>query len=130
MHGTLEDRILRNAEGKLEQEMRTLLGTDSTFEKVTDKTAGIILEIIQCEGGVNIGTIEFFEQVRKFCTEKNLLLIIDEVQTGFCRTGKMFACNQFNLRPDMICLAKAISFFRLLPRSRSSGMSKYSQTAR
>ena len=78
-------------------------------EKVDKNTAGVILEIIQGEGGVNIGDRDYFSQVRKFCDEMGVLLIIDEVQTGFCRTGKMFAIEHFHLEPDMMCLAKAIA---------------------
>ena len=78
-------------------------------ETVTDDTAGIILEIVQGEGGVHVGTRDYFTQVRQLCDERNLLLIIDEVQTGFCRTGKMFACNYFDLEPDILCVAKGIA---------------------
>lgn len=78
-------------------------------ENISDKTAGIILEIVQGEGGVNLGEKEYFQKVQELCKEKNILLIIDEVQTGFCRTGKMFASEHFNLQPDIICLAKAIA---------------------
>ncbi|MBI2999606.1 MAG: acetylornithine/succinylornithine family transaminase [Deltaproteobacteria bacterium] len=78
-------------------------------EKVNELTAGVILEIVQGEGGVHIGAGEYFARARKLCDERNLLLIIDEVQTGFCRTGKMFACNHFDLEPDILCLAKAIA---------------------
>ena len=77
--------------------------------KVNDDTAGIILEIVQGEGGVHIGSSDYFRQVRKLCDEKSILLIIDEVQTGFCRTGKMFACGYFDLEPDILCVAKAIA---------------------
>lgn len=83
------------------------------FEKLTaeinENTAGIILEIVQGEGGVNVGNAAYFHQVRKLCDETGILLIVDEIQTGFCRTGKMFACDHFNLEPDIICLAKAIA---------------------
>ncbi len=82
---------------------------DRLCEKVTDNTAAILLEVVQGEGGVNPGKQEYFTQVQKLCDEKGILLIIDEVQTGFCRTGKMFASSHFNLRPDMICLAKGIA---------------------
>jgi acetylornithine/LysW-gamma-L-lysine aminotransferase len=78
-------------------------------EAVTDDTAGIILEIVQGEGGVHVGNRGYFTQVRQLCDERNLLLIIDEVQTGFCRTGKMFACNYFDLEPDILCVAKAMA---------------------
>ena len=83
------------------------------FEKleqaVTDKTAGILLEIVQGEGGINIGSKEYFDSVRKLCDEKGIMLIIDEVQSGFCRTGKMFACDHYGLKPDLLCLAKSIA---------------------
>ncbi len=78
-------------------------------EKVTDKTAGIILEIVQGEGGVHIGDKKFFSQVRELCTERRILLIIDEIQSGFCRTGRMFASNYFDLQPDILCVAKAMA---------------------
>lgn len=78
-------------------------------ETVSDDTAGIILEIVQGEGGVHVGNRDYFTQLRQLCDEKNLLLIIDEVQTGFCRTGKMFACNYFDLEPDILCVAKAMA---------------------
>ena len=78
-------------------------------ETVNDDTAGVIMEMVQGEGGVNIGNGEYFANVRKLCDERGILLIIDEVQTGFCRTGKMFACNHFDLEPDIMCLAKAIA---------------------
>jgi predicted acetylornithine/succinylornithine family transaminase len=78
-------------------------------EKVTGNTAAVFLEIVQGEGGVHIGDREYFQKVGVLCKEKNILLIIDEVQTGFCRTGKMLACEHYNLRPDIICLAKGIA---------------------
>ncbi|MFQ5651335.1 MAG: aspartate aminotransferase family protein [bacterium] len=78
-------------------------------EKVTDKTAAVLLEIVQGEGGVNIAQGEYLRQAKKLCTDAGCLLIIDEIQTGFCRTGKMFACEHFDLQPDVLCLAKAIA---------------------
>ncbi len=76
---------------------------------ITEKTAGIILEVVQGEGGVNIGTTEYFNEIRKLCDKNNILLIIDEIQTGFCRTGKMFACEHFNIQPDLMTVAKGIA---------------------
>ena len=85
----------------------------NNFEKlvaeVDDQTAGIILEIVQGEGGVYIGDGDYFQQVRQLCNEKGILLIIDEVQTGFCRTGKMFACQHHDLQPDILCVAKSVA---------------------
>jgi [amino-group carrier protein]-gamma-(L-lysyl/L-ornithyl)-L-glutamate aminotransferase len=85
----------------------------NNFEKlkdaVTDDTAAILLEVVQGEGGVHVGGADYFKQVRRLCDEKNILLILDEVQTGFCRTGRMFACDHFVLEPDILCVAKAMA---------------------
>ncbi|MFQ5825277.1 MAG: aspartate aminotransferase family protein, partial [bacterium] len=78
-------------------------------EKINKNTAGILLEIVQGEGGVNIGKEEYFLKVRELCDKKGIFLIVDEVQSGFCRTGKIFACNYFNLEPDLLCLAKSMA---------------------
>ncbi|MCK4754392.1 MAG: acetylornithine/succinylornithine family transaminase [Calditrichia bacterium] len=82
---------------------------DAILKTVNNNTAGILLEVIQGEGGVHSGTREYFSQVQKLCNERNIFLIIDEVQTGFGRTGKMFACEHFNIQPDILCLSKAIA---------------------
>ena len=76
---------------------------------LSEETAGVILEIVQGEGGVRIGKHEYLQAVQKLCRERGVLLIIDEIQTGFCRTGKMFACEHFDLRPDLLCVAKAMA---------------------
>jgi acetylornithine/LysW-gamma-L-lysine aminotransferase len=75
---------------------------------VTDETAAVLLEIVQGEGGVRVGAKEYFQQVRQLCDAKGLLLIIDEVQTGFGRTGTLFACEQYVV-PDVLCLAKSLA---------------------
>ncbi len=77
-------------------------------DSVTEDTAAVILEIVQGEGGVHVGSGDYFAKVQALCHDTNILLILDEVQTGFCRTGKMFACNHFHLEPDILCLAKAM----------------------
>ncbi|MBI5731321.1 MAG: acetylornithine/succinylornithine family transaminase [Ignavibacteriales bacterium] len=78
-------------------------------EAVDNDTAGIIFEPIQGEGGINIGQKEYFQKVKQLCDEKNILLIIDEIQTGFCRTGKMFAIEYLGIEADMMTLAKSIA---------------------
>ena len=78
-------------------------------EKVSDKTAGIIVEVVQGEGGVHIGDKDYFINLRKLCDKKGVILIFDEVQTGFGRTGKMFAFQHHNVYPDVLCLAKSIA---------------------
>jgi acetylornithine/LysW-gamma-L-lysine aminotransferase len=67
------------------------------------------VEVVQGEGGVNPGIGEYLQGVRRVCDEKGALLIVDEVQTGFGRTGKLFACQHYDLRPDLLCLAKGIA---------------------
>jgi len=81
----------------------------SAVEKaITEKTAGIILELIQGEGGINVATNDFLLALRKICDEKKILLIVDEVQTGLGRTGKMFAYEHYGIIPDIMTLAKAL----------------------
>jgi len=77
-------------------------------EAVTDKTAGIIIEPVQGEGGINIANNEYIKNVRRLCNQKNIIFILDEIQSGFCRTGKMFAHQHFDVKPDILTLAKAI----------------------
>ena len=78
-------------------------------ENVDDNTAAIILELIQGEGGVRLMDREYIQKVRELCNQKDVLLIIDEVQTGFGRTGHMFASQLYNVEPDIMCTAKAIA---------------------
>ena len=75
---------------------------------ITDKTAAIMLELIQGEGGVNIADKDFVLGLRKLCDEKKMLLIVDEVQTGIGRTGKFFCYQHYGITPDIMTLAKAI----------------------
>jgi acetylornithine/N-succinyldiaminopimelate aminotransferase len=77
-------------------------------EAIGDKTVAIVLELIQGEGGINVATQDFVQSLRKICTEKRLLLIIDEVQTGIGRTAKMFCYQNYGITPDIMTLAKAL----------------------
>ncbi len=76
---------------------------------VTDQTAAVILEAVQGEGGVRPGAPEFLRGAQRLCRERGAMLIVDEVQTGFGRTGKMFAIQHYGLEPDLLCLAKSIA---------------------
>ena len=76
---------------------------------VTKNTAAVIVEIIQGEGGVRLGSQTYFQAVRQLCDKRGAMLIVDEVQTGYGRTGTMFACEQMGIVPDLICLGKAIA---------------------
>ncbi len=81
---------------------------DSVKALVGPKTVAIFLEPIQGEGGVSTATPEFMKGLRKLCDEKDLLLILDEVQTGMGRTGKMFAFQHYGIEPDLMTLAKSL----------------------
>ncbi len=71
-------------------------------------TAAVILEVVQGESGVNIGTHEFLHAAQRLCRERGALLIVDEIQTGFGRTGRWFALEHAALEPDIVCLAKGL----------------------
>ena len=81
---------------------------EAARKAVTSKTCAIIVEPIQGEGGVNISDKNYLRDLKKICVENDLLLIFDEVQTGFGRTGDLFAYKTFNVKPDVIVLAKAL----------------------
>ncbi len=77
-------------------------------EKVDAQTAAILLEPIQGEGGVNVPDGSYLQKVRELCDRENILLILDEVQTGCGRTGKMFAFEHYGIKPDIMTLAKGL----------------------
>jgi acetylornithine/LysW-gamma-L-lysine aminotransferase len=76
---------------------------------VDDDTAAVMFELVQGEGGVNPAQADYVAAAREICTQRGALLIVDEIQTGFCRTGKLFACEHFDLQPDLMCVAKAMA---------------------
>jgi acetylornithine/N-succinyldiaminopimelate aminotransferase len=75
---------------------------------VTDKTCAIMVEPIQGESGIHVGTQDYLEGLRQLCDANGILLIFDEIQTGIGRTGKMFAFEHYGVRPDIVTLAKAL----------------------
>lgn len=75
---------------------------------ITAKTCAVMVEPIQGEGGVNIPDKTYLKELRKLCTQKNVLLILDEIQTGFGRTGHLFAYQGFGAKPDIMTLAKGL----------------------
>jgi acetylornithine/N-succinyldiaminopimelate aminotransferase len=81
---------------------------EAVRSKITDKTAAIMLEPIQGEGGINVASEEFLAGLKKICDEKNILLIFDEIQTGIGRTGKMYCYQHYKLTPDVMVLAKTL----------------------
>lgn len=80
------------------------------MEKVMDdETSAVIVEVVQGEGGVNLGSADYLLGVQALCQERGAMFIVDEVQTGFGRTGKLFASEHYGLRPDLMTVAKSIA---------------------
>ncbi|WP_292460858.1 acetylornithine transaminase [Methanothermococcus sp.] len=77
-------------------------------ENISDKTTAIMLEPIQGEGGIYVANKDYLKGARDLCDDKNIILIFDEVQCGMGRTGKMFAYENYNIKPDILTLAKAL----------------------
>jgi acetylornithine/succinyldiaminopimelate/putrescine aminotransferase len=81
---------------------------EDIMSATTEKTAAVMLEPVQGEGGVNIPTREYLQGVRKWCDDNGLQLIFDEVQTGFGRLGTLFGYESFGVEPDVMTLAKGL----------------------
>lgn len=82
---------------------------DAIKAAIDDNTCAIMMEPVQGESGVYPADIEYLKEVRKLCDEKDLLLILDEIQTGIGRTGKLFAYEHYGVQPDIFTLAKALA---------------------
>lgn len=82
---------------------------ESVKSLVGPQTAAVMLELVQGEGGVRRADKEFIQQLASFCQSSNILLIVDEVQTGIGRTGSLFAFEQYQIEPDIITLAKGLA---------------------
>ena len=76
---------------------------------ITEETAAVIIELVQAEGGVHVAQQDYIQSLAALCRERGALLIIDEIQTGFGRTGTLFACERYGVEPDILCLAKSIA---------------------
>ena len=81
---------------------------DSVLAQVTDKTCAILFETVQGEGGIYPATEEFMQKVRELCDERDILMILDEIQCGMGRTGEMFAWQRYGIKPDVMTTAKAL----------------------
>jgi [amino-group carrier protein]-gamma-(L-lysyl/L-ornithyl)-L-glutamate aminotransferase len=77
--------------------------------RLSDSHAALILEVVQGEGGVHSLSADYLRAAQKLCIERGVLLILDEVQTGFGRTGRRFACERHGVTPDLLCMGKAIA---------------------
>ncbi len=111
-HGALSvlgNEDMKNAYRPLLPNVRFLeFGKTEDLNQISEQTACVILEPIQSEGGMIVPAKEFIQTLRKRCNETGALLIFDEVQMGFGRTGKLFAFEHFEVTPDILCLAKAM----------------------
>lgn len=81
---------------------------ESVLSQVNDKTCAILLETVQGEGGLTPATEEFLKEIRRVCDEKDILMILDEIQCGMGRTGAMFAWQKYDVKPDVMTCAKAL----------------------
>ena len=81
---------------------------DSVMAQVTEKTCAILFETVQGEGGIYPATEEFMQKVRRLCDERDILMILDEIQCGMGRTGTMFAWQRYGIKPDVMASAKAL----------------------
>ncbi len=117
-HGRTMGALSATWEGKYREPFEPLVpgfshvpynNTGALTAAVGEDTAAVLLEIVQGEGGVRPATAEFLSSAQQVCRARGALLVIDEVQTGFGRTGRMFACEHYGLTPDILCLAKSIA---------------------
>lgn len=111
-HGALSimgDEYWRNAFRPLLPEVLHLhYNDDSSLNEINNQTACVILEAVQAEAGIKAPSTEWMQALRKKCDETGTLLILDEIQTGFGRTGKLWAFEHFNIVPDVLLLGKAL----------------------
>jgi acetylornithine/N-succinyldiaminopimelate aminotransferase len=116
-HGRTMGSMVATAQEKIQQGFEPLLqgfkyadfnDLASVKKQLSDQTIAIMLEPVQGEGGINVATPEFMKALRVLCDEKDMLLILDEVQTCGGRTGKLFAYQHYDMEPDLMTLAKAI----------------------
>lgn len=115
-HGSSHGALSVGGNESLKQNYRPLLpdikhfrfGEIEDLELISNKTAAVIIETVQGEAGVRIATKKYFEALRKKCNDEGALLIFDEIQCGFGRTGKLWAFEYYNVAPDILCCAKGM----------------------
>ena len=98
-----------------------------TSHIAAENVACVVLELVLGEGGFAVAPKEYVNALMQICRKNNILLVIDEIQTGFCRTGKMFACEHYGIEPDLIVLAKSMAGG--LPLSSVTGRSEIMDSA-
>ncbi|MBU1121559.1 MAG: aspartate aminotransferase family protein [Candidatus Omnitrophota bacterium] len=116
-HGRTFGALSATGQGKYKVPFKPLLASfkEARFndfsnfkKKVTSKTVGVMLELIQGEGGVNVAQQEYIKEVKLYCEKRDLLFIVDEVQTGMGRTGKLFCYQNYGIKPDIMVLSKGL----------------------
>jgi acetylornithine/N-succinyldiaminopimelate aminotransferase len=115
-HGSTQGALSVMGNEKLKQDFRPLLpdikfltfDNEDELSEITNKTACVIIEPIQGEAGVRLPQITFLQKLREQCNKTKTLLIFDEIQTGFGRTGKLFALEKYAVTPDILLLAKGM----------------------
>jgi acetylornithine/LysW-gamma-L-lysine aminotransferase len=84
-------------------------GDADSLSKIDDNVAAVFLEVIQGENGVKFASVEYFNKLQEQCDKHNVLLVVDEIQTGLGRTGKMWAHEHYDLKPDILCIGKGLA---------------------
>ena len=84
-------------------------GSIESLDQIDENTGSVFLEVIQGEGGVKFASNEYFIKLQEQCNKNNVLLVIDEIQTGLGRTGKMWAHEHYGLKPDILCIGKGLA---------------------
>jgi acetylornithine/succinyldiaminopimelate/putrescine aminotransferase len=115
-HGCTHGALSLMGDERLKQPFRPLLpdvqhlefNNKTDLDRITKHTAAVIIEPIQAEAGVVLPNKNFLNELRERCTKTGALLIFDEIQTGYGRTGKLFAFEHYNVVPDILCLAKGM----------------------
>ena len=115
-HGSSQGALSAGGNEIFKQKFRPLIpghflieyGNESDLEQINEQTAAFLIETVQGEAGVRIPSKEYFQNVRKRCSETGTLLILDEIQAGFGRTGTLWAFEQFEIVPDILVSAKGM----------------------
>lgn len=115
-HGSTTGALSLMGDERLKQPFRPLLpdvlhleyNNELQLELITERTAAVVTEVIQGEAGVVLPSANFLMRLRERCTKTGTLLVADEIQTGYGRTGKLFAFEQYQFVPDILCLAKGM----------------------
>ena len=103
-----DETFKRSFRPLLPDTLQLIYGDENVLNKITDKTAAVIIETVQAESGITVPSKSFMQQLREVCNRTGTLLILDEAQTGLGRTGKMFAFEHYEIVPDILLLAKAL----------------------